>query len=64
MVVVSDYGEGGDVFLTLDTKSSGIQGKLTAVDMESKEPVEVTADGKVKINLKKHDFKILLIKGE
>lgn len=63
MVVVSDYGDGGDVLLALDRKLLGMQGDLTAVDMESKQPVEVTADGKVKINLKKHDFKLVLIKG-
>ncbi len=63
MVVVSDYGDGGDVLLTLDRKLFEADGPIAATDMESKQPAEVTADGKVKVSLKKHDFKIVLLKG-
>jgi len=43
VVVVSDYGEGGEVLLALNTQRLEMQGQLTAVDMESNQPVEVTA---------------------
>jgi len=61
MVVVSDFGEGGDVLLTLDRGRLGLGASVSATDMESNLPVEVTADGKVRIVLQKHDFKIVKI---
>ena len=61
MIVVSDFGEGGEVLLTLDRTRLGLGTSVTAVDMESNLPVEVTANGQVRITLKKHDFNVVKI---
>ena len=61
MVVVSDFGEGGEVLLTLDRNRLGLVPDIAAADMETNLPVEVTPEGKVSIVLKKHDFAIVKI---
>jgi len=64
LVAVCDYANGGDVVLSPDLAALGIVGKLAATDSESGQPVEVTADGKVKFSLKKHDFRLLRLEGK
>jgi len=64
MVVVCDFGSGGDVLLTLDLKRLAMAGKPSAVDVETGQTLEVTADGGVKFPLKKHDFKLVRIAGQ
>ena len=59
MIVVCDYGNGGDVLVTLDLKRLGISGKLSAVDVETGARLETTGDRTVRCTLKKHDFKVL-----
>jgi hypothetical protein len=63
MVVVCDFGNGGDVLLTLDRKQLGISGKLTAADVETGRALEVTGDRAVRVPLKKHDFMLVRIAG-
>ena len=60
MIVVCDYESGGDLTLTLDA-SLGISEKFAAKDMESNQPLAVSADGKIQFPLKKHDFKMILV---
>ena len=60
VVVVCDYGNGGDLKLTLDP-SLKRGGTIRAKDMETNEPLVVAADGKVQFALKKHDFKLILV---
>lgn len=62
LVLVCDYGNGGDVLLKPDLARLGIAGKLTATDTETGKPVEVTADGQARIVLKKHDFALVKLK--
>ena len=51
LVLVCDYGEGGEVVLTPDRQALGLSGQLSAVNTETNEPVAVTADGAVKVTL-------------
>ncbi|NLF68218.1 MAG: hypothetical protein GX575_04095 [Candidatus Anammoximicrobium sp.] len=61
LVLVCDYGEGGDVVLAPDRQALGLSGQLSAVNTETNEPVAVTADGATKVTLKKHDFQLIRI---
>ena len=61
LVLVCDYGAGGEVVLTPDRQALGLSGRLAAVNTETKQPLEVTADGAVKFVLKKHDFQLIRI---
>jgi hypothetical protein len=63
MVVVCDFGGGGDVLLTLNPKQLGISGKVTAADVETGRALKVTGDRQVKVPLKKHDFMLVRITG-
>ncbi len=63
MIVVCDYGNGGDVLAAIDLKRLGISGKLSAVDMETGGGLETMGDRTVKFTLKKHDFKVLRVMG-
>jgi hypothetical protein len=63
MVVVCDFGNGGDVLLTLNLKQLAISGKVTATDVETGETLAVTNERAVRLSLKKHDFKLVRIAG-
>ncbi|MDQ3030694.1 MAG: hypothetical protein M3R09_11865, partial [Actinomycetota bacterium] len=67
VVVVCDYGEGGDLKLRLDAGVLGLQGPLAATDMEAGTPLAVGAAGEVLLPIKRHDFRMVLVeraKGE
>jgi len=59
ILVVCDYGNGGEVTVKLDP-SLGL-GKFTAEDIESSQPLVVGADGAISFPLKKHDFRVILV---
>jgi len=61
LVLVCDYGEGGEVVLSPDRQALGLAGQLAAVNAETNEPVPVMAAGAVKVTLKKHDFQLIRI---
>ena len=61
LVLVCDYGDGGEVVLTPDRQALGLSGPLSAVNTETNEPLDVAADGTVKLTLKKHDFLLVRI---
>jgi hypothetical protein len=61
LVLVCDYGDGGEVVLTPDRQALGLSGQLSAVNTETNEPLDVAADGTVKLTLKKHDFLLVRI---
>jgi hypothetical protein len=63
LVLVCDYGNGGDVRLEPDLKRLGIAGKLTATNVETGLPLDVTAEGLVRLDLKKHDFALVKLEG-
>jgi hypothetical protein len=63
MVLVSDFGEGGDVVVTPGLGRLDIVGKVTAVDVETGVALDVTASGSVTCALKKHGFKLVRIEG-
>ena len=60
-MVICDYGDGGVFTVKLNAKALGLSGALTAEDAESGEPITISANGELSFNLKKHDFKVLLI---
>jgi hypothetical protein len=61
MIVVSDWANGGRVTLNLKLAALGLSGALKATDLENNQPLEATDDGKVGFDLKKHDFKLVLV---
>ena len=61
LVLVCDYGEGGEIVLTPDKQALGLSGTVTAINTETQQPLPVAADGSVKLSLKKHDFQLLRI---
>jgi hypothetical protein len=60
LIVVCDYGNGGNLNLKLDP-SLNLGGNVSAKDSESNEPVTVGKDGTIQFPLKKHDFKMILV---
>jgi hypothetical protein len=61
LLVVCDYGEGGDFKVRLDAGVLGLKGKLSAKDAESGATLAVSTNGEISFNLKKHDFKVIEI---
>jgi len=61
IIVVTDYGEGGECVVKLDLKALGLGEKVKATDLESGKPVEGAGAGAFKFTLKKHDFKIFQV---
>jgi len=61
IVVVTDYGEGGNCRLTLDLARLNLPPESTARDLETDEPVHRAAPGVLAFPLQKHDFKVVLV---
>ena len=61
VVVMCDYGDGGDLKLRLDAAALGIDGPITATDMEAGTPLQVGAAGEVLLPIKRHDFRMVLV---
>ncbi|MBT3377844.1 MAG: hypothetical protein HN742_26660 [Lentisphaerae bacterium] len=61
LILVCDYGNGGDLKLTLDQGALGLEGTLAATDRETNSRLRVTPNGTVQFPLKKHDFKLVLV---
>jgi hypothetical protein len=55
LVIVTDYGNGGEVKLTLDRAALVLPADVTAKDFETGEACGFS------FNLKKHDFKAVLV---
>lgn len=62
IVVVCDYGQGGDVALKLDARSLGLDGKFSAWNEETGAALPVGPDGRVKFQLGRHDFCVIAVK--
>ena len=63
LVLVCDYGEGGNLSLVLDRKALALPARFGARNLETGEALEVTGEGKVRFPLKKHDFALVLAEG-
>lgn len=61
IVVVTDYGAGGQGVLRVDLKTLALIPDCKARDIETDEPVQKARADAFTFALKKHDFKILLI---
>jgi hypothetical protein len=59
VLVVADYGEGGDCVVTLDIGKLGLKPEAAASDLETGEPIQRSAPGVFTFPIKKHDFRIL-----
>ncbi len=64
IVVVCDWGQGGAIRLRLNRAVLHLRGHLTAMNMETKKPLHVTAGGEIAFHLKKFDFKMILVKSK
>lgn len=61
VVVVCDYGDGGNLKLRLDAGALGLEGRLTATDMEAGTPLEIGPGEEVLLTIKRHDFRMVLV---
>jgi hypothetical protein len=61
LVIVTDYGDGGQAEVTLDRAALGLPAVFTARDFETGESVSSTASGHLRFPLQKHDFKAVLL---
>ena len=61
VVVVADYVGGGAAKVTLDRKALALPDGAAAKDLETGQPVESPAPGVFTFELKKHDFKALIV---
>jgi hypothetical protein len=59
MVVVCDYGEGGELLLSPHLGRLGFSAMAGAVDVETGQPLEILPSGAVRLSLAKHDFKVV-----
>ena len=62
IVVVTDYGEGGEARVLIDLETLGLREDGRGVDLETGEPIERSGPGGFVFDLKKHDFRILHVK--
>ena len=63
MIVICDWGGGGDIQVKLDTKVLSLNGALKVTNAETNQPLAV--DGNIiSLHLKKHDFIVLRIDAE
>lgn len=60
ILVLCDYGAGGTFAIQLDRKALALAGRLTAVNMETKQSVLVNGNA-LTVTLKRHDFVVLRI---
>ena len=58
VIVVTDYGNGGDCTVKLDLAALGLGAEAKAADFETGQAIEKVGPGEFKFQLKKHDFKI------
>jgi hypothetical protein len=61
LIVVCDYGNGGDFKLQLDAAKLGLHGILSATDMETGVPLQVGEKGEVLFSLAQYNFKMILV---
>jgi hypothetical protein len=61
LIVVCDYGKGGDFKLQLDAAKLGLTGKLTATDMETGTLLETNSKNEILFPLAQYDFKMILV---
>ncbi|MBS0631526.1 MAG: hypothetical protein JSS11_06405 [Verrucomicrobia bacterium] len=62
LVVVCDYGQGGELALKLDARALGLGGDITAANAETGAALPVDPDGRVKFRLARHDFCLIAVK--
>ena len=60
VVIVTDYGEGGECTLQLDLEGVSLPGTVKPTDFETGDPLASDMPGRVSFTLKKHDFRAVL----
>ena len=60
MVIVTDFGDGGHITMTVDPKALGLRPVFSAKDAETSQPLTVI-ERQVRFNLKKHDFRMVIL---
>jgi hypothetical protein len=61
LIVVCDYGKGGDFKLQLDAAKLGLHGKISATDMETNARLQISENSEVLFSIPQYDFKMILI---
>jgi hypothetical protein len=60
MIIVTDFGNGGELRLRPDAKALGLKPEFQARDAESAEPIPVT-NSEVTLPIKRHDFRMVVL---
>ncbi len=61
LIIITDYGNGGEAKVRLDHTALNLPASATAKDFETNEPLPQAAAGEWSFQLKKHDFKAILV---
>lgn len=61
LILIADWGNGGDALITPPPNHFKNSTQIKAKDLDNNKPLEVTPDRKIKFNIKKHDYKVVLI---
>jgi len=61
LLAVSSYGPGGEVLLSLDLPALGLPADAAARNAETGEPVERASEGRFKLPLPRHDFRLIAV---
>ena len=61
LVIVTDYGDGGAATVKLDAKPLGIPAAAKAKDFETGEAIAGDASSGLRFQMKKHDFKAMVV---
>jgi hypothetical protein len=59
LLVVCDYGEGGEFTIALDAERLDLAGPFSAKDVETGETLTLSPAGEIVFTMKKHDFKVI-----
>jgi len=61
LVIITDYGQGGQAEVKLDGKILKLPENLKCHDFETGEEIKITSTGEIIFTLNKHDFRALLL---
>ena len=61
LLAVASYGSGGEISLSLDLETLGVPANAVARNAETGEPVERVAEGRFRLLLPRHDFRLIAV---
>jgi hypothetical protein len=61
LILICDYGNGGNVSIAPDRNKLGLDSNFSASNLETGKPIKISG-GEMRIKLKKHDYIMILLK--